>query len=27
MHQQRQQMELAVADGGKVLVVQCLTGG
>lgn len=27
MHQQRQQMDLPVADGGKVLVVQCLTGG
>lgn len=27
MHQQRHQMDLAVPDGGKVLVVQCLTGG
>ena len=27
MHQQRQRMEIAVADDTKVLVSQCLTGG
>jgi hypothetical protein len=27
MHQQRQRMDLEVADQTKVLVIQCLTGG
>jgi sulfur-carrier protein len=27
LYQQRQKMDVAVAEGGKVLVVQCLTGG
>lgn len=27
MHQQRQHMEIPVADNARVLVIQCLTGG
>jgi len=27
MHQQRQRMDVEVADKAKVLVIQCLTGG